>query len=693
MNNRRKKNKIGTRLAIIVSITFSLSIAIIVSILCFQSTRLIKKSSEARLNEIATSQYNYFNSYFGSYEIFPTQLTGAFGGKVDTSKMYNSPSIMDAASKNTELMFLNNVKNFKDTVKSSYLIFNPEIPNTELGLITIDGKRVNSSEYISKRWGNNYSTFFKEGENLTEVTWGTPYHDSYLDEDIITLSYAIYKDNIYIARVGIDVKLNSIKEYVLNTTVFTTGKMYITDSNFNVLAHESLGLDYNLLTGSNESLKKVAEQSTLNTNSIIETKYEGTKLTTGYIKLENGMYIFLEVPKLEFVEDLLLLTIVSLILGLIAIFIGSFIAYMIGSKIGKPVVEVEEIFNNFADGNFSFKIKDSLLNRSDEFGQLAKSASETQIKLSNVIKNVIEKSNELNNSGVNMFEIVGNVSSDSNDIQSKLNIINSLLEDNTTVTEEVTASIEEVDSNVTNLAEKATRSNEMAEEIKVRARNIKQQCDEVTDNSKKTHKEKVNSIMKAIQEGQVVNEIKDIANEIGTISSQTNLLALNAAIEAARAGEAGKGFAVVADEVRSLSEQSAKSVEKVELIVNKVDSAFFNLSENSRGVLDYLEKTVVPSFETLNKAGAEYESDAIVLSKISEELAAMSEEISATITQVNNVIQNLATNSTTVSESNEEILDKVKGFVNEMHNLTNISEDQKLLATQLKSLSNQFTIK
>jgi methyl-accepting chemotaxis protein len=68
-------------------------------------------------------------------------------------------------------------------------------------------------------------------------------------------------------------------------------------------------------------------------------------------------------------------------------------------------------------------------------------------------------------------------------------------------------------------------------------------------------------------------QISTVSDLVADLANQTNMLALNAGVEAARAGEQGKGFAVVAAEIRKLADQSKKSANRINSLVNEVQAA------------------------------------------------------------------------------------------------------------------------
>ncbi|MUG98214.1 chemotaxis protein [Scytonema sp. UIC 10036] len=69
------------------------------------------------------------------------------------------------------------------------------------------------------------------------------------------------------------------------------------------------------------------------------------------------------------------------------------------------------------------------------------------------------------------------------------------------------------------------------------------------------------------------SQISTVSDLVADLANQTNMLALNAGVEAARAGDQGKGFAVVAGEIRKLADQSKKSAERINALVNEVQAA------------------------------------------------------------------------------------------------------------------------
>jgi methyl-accepting chemotaxis protein len=138
---------------------------------------------------------------------------------------------------------------------------------------------------------------------------------------------------------------------------------------------------------------------------------------------------------------------------------------------------------------------------------------------------------------------------------------------------EITTTVDELNASSKQVYEKAEQVSQSSDDVLKIAfdgqRAVKdsiEEIDAIRDKVKTISEHTLNLSVEAQQIGSIVKTVSDIANK-------TDMLAINAGIEAARAGEHGKGFAIVATEVRELADQSKKSVEKIAVLLENIQSA------------------------------------------------------------------------------------------------------------------------
>ncbi|MGE5628940.1 MAG: methyl-accepting chemotaxis protein [Solirubrobacterales bacterium] len=106
---------------------------------------------------------------------------------------------------------------------------------------------------------------------------------------------------------------------------------------------------------------------------------------------------------------------------------------------------------------------------------------------------------------------------------------------------------------------------------------------------------------------------------IKNIASKTNLLGLNAAIESSKAGEHGKGFSVVANEIRKLSSSSNQSINEINDILKKIETAVNNISEKIN-TSNTLFKHQLSSIQDIGASIQELAANAEILEKMSQKM-------------------------------------------------------------------------
>jgi methyl-accepting chemotaxis protein len=359
---------------------------------------------------------------------------------------------------------------------------------------------------------------------------------------------------------------------------------------------------------------------------------------------------------------------------------------MIESKLTETVEHMTRVAMNVAKGDFSQKVR---IESNDAFGDLGNALNQMIDKLRGILKDttgiarqVSDTTISIRNKSQEFRDVLGQVAVSTNELAVGASSISEDVSD-------MTGSVRDIEGKVEVFANSARSMNDKSG-LMITLVEKGRNAVEGQGMGMKSNIAATLAVAATIKELAVQAEgITKITRTIKDIAEQTNLLSLNASIEAARAGEHGRGFAVVAQQVRNLAEESTQATKEVFNLVNRIQAGVKEASENIRaneeivnrqsGMIEETAQVfneIVESIQYITESIHSFNQESVIMldgarkissaieniSAITQQSAAGTEEVSASMNEQIASIQDMTDQADRMSQVSGQMLRTIQIF-------------------------------
>lgn len=376
-----------------------------------------------------------------------------------------------------------------------------------------------------------------------------------------------------------------------------------------------------------------------------------------------GTGIYIEDVREEISNLTLMIILTFCIISLISFSIIFYIS-------GRISIKIENVSNNLkeistGDGNLNVTIE---VGSGDEVGSLAGYFNNFVRKIAHVILAINKMSHELASSSREIGTLVDKFSQAS--------------QNQAASTEEISSTIEEVSAGMDSIAENSRVQFEIIKELNDKMETLTEIIHKMEQKILETNEKAETISQKARLGGDSINamnesmyqinksseQMKSIINIINDISKKTNLLSLNASIEAARAGEAGRGFAVVADEIAKLAVLTSQSIKNIDELIrsnNEEISKGYNIIQGTVSMIKSITEGITDIHEMMKNLAYSMKNQLSINEEVnrstenvrnkSNEIKISTEEQKQAISAISNAILNISNHTQSIAEGSQDM--------------------------------------
>ena len=349
-------------------------------------------------------------------------------------------------------------------------------------------------------------------------------------------------------------------------------------------------------------------------------------------------------------------------------------AFFMVRSITAPVTMAAKLAETMAKGDFTNTLD---IDQKDEIGAMAQSLNAMVGQLSSMIRNIVGGVNSLTSSSNDLAAVSKQLSDNAQESSDMAATVSAATEEMSTNMQSVSAAMEQSTSNVNMVASSTEEMTATVGEIAQSAEKARAITDGAVKQSRQTSEK-----MAAL--GESARKIGRVTETITEISEQTNLLALNATIEAARAGEAGKGFAVVANEIKELARQTAAATVDIKNQINDMQTTTSTTVED----IEKISEVISDINNVINGIATAVEEQSAASSEIATNISQASQgiaEVNENVAQSTVVIADITRDIAGINQQSAQVGD---GASQVQQSAQGLAE----LAVQLDKLVKQFKV-